>query len=182
LGANSVLALKCWIEAHAVAEPGEKCSWGRYNGDFAAGYLQPAGPGRAAAGWPLWWPAVGPLVVLPSVSSSSMLNLTAGLSPAANNSHNSGGNGSFELSTQESCSASQLPSCRRLGPVRRRGEPLPILLSHHEGCAAAAAACPRCRCRAASARSERREGRGDRLESGALEWWAVGLSPGWLSY
>jgi len=23
-----------------VAEPGEKCSWGRYNGDFAAGYLQ----------------------------------------------------------------------------------------------------------------------------------------------
>ena len=107
-----MLALKCWIEAHAVAEPGEKCSWGRYNGDFAAGYLQPAGPGRAAAGRPLWWPAVAPLVVLPSVSSSSTLNSTAGLSPAANNSHNSGGNGSFELSTQESCSASQLPSCR----------------------------------------------------------------------
>ncbi|TKW36069.1 hypothetical protein SEVIR_2G415900v4 [Setaria viridis] len=101
------------ISADGGVSDGSLQSLSGYNGDFAAGYLQE--PDALQQGGPSDGP---PAVVLPSVSSSSTLNSMAGLSPPAttatdeqcnNNSSSGGGNGSFELSTQQSCSASQLP-------------------------------------------------------------------------
>jgi myb proto-oncogene protein len=98
------------ISADGGASDGSLQSLSEYNGDFAAGYLQDSDPLQQGGPPPL---------VLPSVSSSSTLNSMAGLSPAAatatdeqcnnNCSSGGGGNGSFELSTQQSCSPSQLP-------------------------------------------------------------------------
>ncbi|OEL17533.1 Transcription factor MYB86 [Dichanthelium oligosanthes] len=110
------------ISADGGASDGSLQSLSGYNqtGDFAAGYLQD--PDVLHCG-----PSGVPAVVLPSVSSSSTLNSMADLSPAAttattgtdeqcnNNSSSGGGNGPFKPSTQQSCSANQLPPWLELG-------------------------------------------------------------------